>query len=103
MQYMSIKREDIEHLASLSRIRLTEGELTELEGELSTIVEYVSVVSEIAAADEDQKPQVGARHNVFRDDVVKNEPDQFTDAALKEMPKTNGRFMSVKKILDTSQ
>ena len=100
---MSMKREDIEHLARLSRIRLTDEELSSLEGELSTIVEYVGVISEIAASDADAKPQVGARYNVFREDEVTNEPDEFTKDALAEMPKTDGRYMSVKKILDTSE
>ena len=97
-----MKREDIEHLARLSRIKLSDEELTNLEGELSSIVEYVGVISEIAA-DADQKPQVGARYNVLREDEITNEPDEFTKDALKEMPKTNGRYMSVKKILDTSE
>ena len=98
-----MKKEDIEHLARLSRIKLSDEELSNLEGELSTIVEYVGVISEIASSDADAKPQVGARYNVLREDEVTNEPDEFTESALKEMPKTNGRFMSVKKILDTSE
>lgn len=98
-----MKREDIEHLASLARIRLTEDELGKLETELSSIVEYVGVVSDIAANDADSAPQVGVRHNVFRDDETTNQPEQFTKDILAEMPKTDGRFLSVKKILQTDE
>lgn len=92
-----MKREDIAHLATLARLELSETELQNLESELSSIMSYVSVISDIA--DTDSVPQVGARHNVFRSDVVTNEPDQFTTDLLEEMPQTEGRYLKVKKIL----
>lgn len=98
-----MKREEIEHLATLSRIRLSDEELTNLAGELSSIVEYVSVVKDIAADDADAAPQVGARHTIFRADEVLNEPDQYTKAILAEAPTTEGRYLSVKKILDIGE
>lgn len=98
-----MKREDIEHLATLARIRLTDEELSELETDLSSIVEYVGVVSDIAASDADTAPQVGAVYNVFRADEATNQPDEFTKDILAEMPKTKDRFLSVKKILQTDE
>lgn len=97
----AMKREDIAHLAHLARIRLTEVEQEQLPEQLSKIVSYVSVVSDIAADDSDALPEVGVVHNVFRTDEVTNEPDQYTAAIMAEMPKTDGRFLSVKKILNT--
>lgn len=96
-----MKRDEIQHLASLARLRLTDEELEKFEGELSSIIEYVGVVSEIAADEADAQPQVGPVHNVFRKDEVKNEPDQYTEDILREMPKTEGRYLAVKKILHT--
>lgn len=98
-----MKREDIEHLASLARIKLTEAEMEKLPQELSSIVSYVSAVSNIAADDADAKPQVGPHFNVFRPDEVTNQPDQYTEDIMAEMPTTEGRFLSVKKILDTTE
>lgn len=97
--YPNMKRADIEHLARLARIWLTEEEKNELPDQLSSIVAYVGVVSEIAGANIDVVPQVGVHHNVFRKDEVTNEPDQYTKDILAEMPNTQGRFLSVKKIL----
>lgn len=98
-----MKREDIEHLASLARIRLTEEEKERLPEQLSSIVSYVSEVSEIASDDTAAAPKVGAVQNVFRADVVTNEPDAHTEAILDEMPQTEGRYLSVKKILTTDE
>ena len=101
--YLNMKRADVEHLARLARIRLTESEMEELPAQLSSIVSYVGVVSDIAADDIDAKPQVGAVYNVFRQDEVTNEPDQYTKDILAEMPHTEGRYMKVKKILSTDE
>ncbi len=98
-----MKREDIEHLASLARIRLTETELEQLATELPAIVDYVSVISDIASEESVTELQVGARYNILRTDEVKNAPDEFTQDILDEMPHTDGRFLAVKKILQTDE
>lgn len=94
-----MKREEIEHLASLSRIRLSEAEKDSLEEDLSSIVSYVSVVSELVSDDISDAPQVGVRHNVFRADEITNRADEYTEDILNEMPAKEGRFLKVKKIL----
>ena len=93
-----MKREDIAHLANLARIKMTEEELVELEKDLPAIVSYVSEISTIAG-NLDEVPDVGPLHNVFREDKITNEPEEFTKDLLAEMPETDGRYMKVKKIL----
>ncbi len=94
-----MKADDTKHLASLARIELTDAEVTAYTDEIAQIVDYVSVVSELAADEAAAEPQVGARYNVLRDDVVTNQPEEYTEAALREMPQTSGRHMLVKKIM----
>lgn len=96
-----MKREEIVHLATLSRITLTEKELENLAGELSSIVSYVSVISDIVS--DDVAPAVGARFNIFRRDEVTNTADEFSAALIAEMPFSEGRYMKVKKILNTDE
>jgi aspartyl-tRNA(Asn)/glutamyl-tRNA(Gln) amidotransferase subunit C len=98
-----MKREDIEHLAGLARIKLTEKEMESLPKELSSIISYVSVVSDIAAGDVDAEPQVGVRFNVFKEDKITNEPDEFTKDIMAEMPSKEGRYLLVKKILQIDE
>ena len=94
-----MNRDDILHLGELSRIALTEEEVNILETELSAIMSYVSTVNDIAADEADSVPKLGARYNVLRSDIITNEPDQYTEDVLREMPDTKGRHMKVKKIL----
>jgi aspartyl-tRNA(Asn)/glutamyl-tRNA(Gln) amidotransferase subunit C len=92
-------KEDVAHLARLARLELSEAELERLPQELSSIVSYVDVISDIAADDAATAPEVGPLHNVFRADEVTNGVGEYTDALLAEMPHTEGKFMKVKKIL----
>ena len=99
----NMKKEEILHLASLARIRLSEEELSGLETELPKILDYVSVVSDIVADDAVSQPAVGARYNVLRPDEITNKPGEYTDALRKEMPETKDGFLQVKKILQTDE
>ena len=90
-------KEEILHLGHLARIRLSEAEVEQFNGEITEILEYVSVINEIVG--DVELKQVGPRYNVFREDVITNEPNSYTEDLLKEMPETEGRFMKVKKIL----
>lgn len=92
-------REDIIQLARLSRLALSETELTDLATDLPSILAYVSAVTAIAESETDSVPQVGVRHSVFRADEVTNEPDSYTADLLAEMPERKERFLLVQKIL----
>lgn len=94
-----MKTDDTKHLAGLARLELTDAEVETYTKEIEQIVDYVSVVSDIASDEGTVEPQTGARYNVLRSDKITNEPDQYTEAALKEMPQTSGRHMLVKRIM----
>ncbi len=96
-----MKREDIAHLATLARLELNEQELQSFEGELSSIMSYVSAISDMAS--EAGVPEVGARYNIFRPDVVTNNPDEYTSDLVAEMPHTDGRYLKVKKIIGATE
>jgi aspartyl-tRNA(Asn)/glutamyl-tRNA(Gln) amidotransferase subunit C len=93
-------KEEIQHLAKLARIELSDEEVDKFTTEMSAILDYVSAVTDIVGDDALTAPQVGARYNVFRKDEVTNGADEHTEALLAEMPQTQGRFMVVKKILN---
>lgn len=91
-------KEEIRTLGSLSRIALTDQEVEVFNQEIDSILEYVSTVKNIVGSAAETK-SLGARFNVLRADVVTNTPGEYTKAMLAEMPKTNGQFLAVPKIL----
>jgi len=94
-----MEKKDILHLATLSRISITDAEAEALKTDIESVLSYVGVVSEIAA-DAYQTKTVGSVYNVFRADEVTNEADAYTEALLQEAPKSQGRYLKVKKIIE---
>jgi aspartyl-tRNA(Asn)/glutamyl-tRNA(Gln) amidotransferase subunit C len=98
----TMTKEEILHLGRLSRIALTSEEVDTFQTSIDSILEYVSVVTEMAASAEGEK-KVGARYNVLRPDVVTEPAGAHADTLLEAMPKRDGRFLSVKKILNQTE
>lgn len=96
-----MNKEEVEHLANLSRIELTGNESAAFAADISLVLEYVSQVKDIIAAEGSINKKLGPVYNVLREDKITNEPEQYTEAILNEMPKTNGRYLEVRKILNT--
>lgn len=66
-----ISREEVQHLAHLARLELTEDETRHYAEQLSAIVDAVARVSEVVAADIPPTSHPIPVTNVFRADVVK--------------------------------
>lgn len=90
---------DIEHLATLSRLHLTSEEIETFKRESDVILSYISVVKELALSP--RLPKVGVHENPLRADAVTHEPGVYTDDLLSALPKRDGRYALVKKILNT--
>ena len=94
----SMTQIDVPHLSNLARITVTEEEAARLQGEIETVLEYVSTIDEITA-DSGITKQPGVVKNVFRADEVTTEADTHTETLLAEAPERKGRWLKVKKIL----
>ncbi|MFE3443687.1 Asp-tRNA(Asn)/Glu-tRNA(Gln) amidotransferase subunit GatC [Nocardia sp. NPDC059180] len=66
----AISRDEVAHLARLSRLALTEGELDQFAGQLDSILSHVRTISEVAAADVPATASPNPATNVTRPDVV---------------------------------
>src|ERR1035438_168949 len=70
MAAMSIAREEVAHLARLSRLALGQEELDRLAAQLDQIISAVARVQEVAADGIPPTSHAVPLVNVFRDDVV---------------------------------
>ena len=94
----AISREEVAHLARLSRLAVTEAELDRFAGQLDVILQAVTRVGEVAAADIPPTSHSVPLINILRKDVVV--PGLERDEALAGAPDTaDGRFR-VPRILD---
>ena len=99
----TLTRDDVAHLAHLARLELTEQELDIYVGQLSVILDAVTTVSAVAAADADIEPTTHAvpLTNVYREDVVR--PGLSHEAALAGAPAVEDDRFRVPQILGEEQ
>jgi aspartyl-tRNA(Asn)/glutamyl-tRNA(Gln) amidotransferase subunit C len=93
-----LKREDIEYLATLSRVDVSDSEKDELASQLDSVLAYVSEISKIVT-DKDAKPVVGENRNRMRPDSPANPGGEYTEAILLNAPKTEDGYFKTKRIL----
>ena len=77
----AITRADVQHLARLARLQLTDDELDHYAGQLDVILQSVAQVSEVATTDVPPMSHPIPVENVFRDDVAHAGLDRASVAA----------------------
>jgi aspartyl-tRNA(Asn)/glutamyl-tRNA(Gln) amidotransferase subunit C len=92
---------DIEHVAKLARIALTDVEKEQLRTQLGLILEHAAKVGEVAADDVPPTASAIPRSNVLRPDVP--EPGISQQAALANAPESEGGRFKVPRIAETGE
>jgi aspartyl-tRNA(Asn)/glutamyl-tRNA(Gln) amidotransferase subunit C len=94
---MSISRQDIEKVALLARLQLTDDELSRMTVELAQIVGYVDQLGEVDTNGVEPMAHAIETGNVFRDDVVAESLPR--DGALANAPHHDERGYLVPAVL----
>ncbi|MCK5059640.1 MAG: Asp-tRNA(Asn)/Glu-tRNA(Gln) amidotransferase subunit GatC [Candidatus Pacebacteria bacterium] len=93
-----ITRTDIEKLASLARIRLSEKEKSLFPEEINSVLGYVEQIKN-ADASNAKALQKETVYNVMREDINPDESGVHTKDIVDEFPKKEGNYLKVKNIL----
>jgi aspartyl-tRNA(Asn)/glutamyl-tRNA(Gln) amidotransferase subunit C len=94
----AITRADVEHLARLARIAMSDAELDALAGQLDVILDSVSRVQEVVADDIPPTSHAVPLTNVLRPDTLV--PCLTAEAALAAAPAVEEQRFRVPRILD---
>jgi aspartyl-tRNA(Asn)/glutamyl-tRNA(Gln) amidotransferase subunit C len=90
---------DIDHVAKLARLTLTDDEKAQMRTQLGLILDHAAKVGEVAADDIEPTAYAIPRSNVLRPDVP--EPSIPHEAAMQNAPEAEqGRFKVV-RIVDS--
>lgn len=95
-----ITTEEIQKLADLARIELTDAEKADLAGDIGSILQYVDQIKAASGTSGDSRPKDPVR-NVMRADANPHESGAHTQALVAEFPKkdSGSNTLKVKKIL----
>ena len=89
---------DIEHVAKLARLELTDQEKERLRSELGAILEHAAKVGEVATADVEPTAYAIPRANVLRPDEVKD--SLSVEDVLANAPEREDDRFKVPKIVE---
>lgn len=95
---MAISKEEVQHIASLARLRFSEDEEEQLAGEMSRILDHVETLNELDTTGVPPMSHVLDVHNVFRDDEVEERIDR--EDALQNAPDADGEYFRVPKVIE---
>jgi len=91
---MSISRNDVERIAALARLELTEEEVARLTGDLTAMLDYVEKIDALSAAAEDGE----GTGTPLRDDTVV--PSLPVEEALRPSADHDASFFRVPPVID---
>lgn len=92
-----ITKADVEHVANLARLGLTEEEKEKYTEQLNSILEYAEMLKKLDTTNVQPTAHVLPIHNVFREDIVgKSVPNEV---ALSNSPAKEDGFFKVPKIV----
>lgn len=90
---------ELDKLATLARIKLTDADKQSLITEFDSILKYIDQLKKVEVS-LDTEGRVGAVKNVARPDEVHSTSPQDREALLDEAPYREGDFIAVKKMIE---
>jgi len=95
-----ISKKEIQHLADLARLKLTEKEIKKYQKQLSDILDYVGQLKKINT--KDVLPCTGGTNlkNIFRNDEASLADKEMIKRLLKTAPKVENNLIKVKGIFN---
>jgi aspartyl-tRNA(Asn)/glutamyl-tRNA(Gln) amidotransferase subunit C len=93
-----ISREEVEHVAMLARLGLTEEEKVRLQTQLSSILEYMQALSQVDTSAIPPTAQVIPLRNIMRSDEPT--PSLHVEEVLANAPDREGDFFRVPPVFE---
>ena len=94
----SISRADVEHVADLARLHLTDDEIGRMQTQLSNILAAIETLRDVDTSHVGPTASVIQLENVMRDDVAR--PSMDREATLANAPLREGPMLRVPVILE---
>ena len=95
---MSVSKEEVLHIANLSKLYVNDDELDKCTTNLSNIVDFANSLSEVDVTGVNPTNHILDIKNVFRKDVM--EPSYSREDILMNAPEAQGGCVSVPKVVE---
>ncbi len=95
---MSLTEKDVNHVARLARLALTDAERKKYLGQLTRILDHIQTLSAYNTDAVAATHHVAPLSNVWREDVAVSFPDR--DSILANAPEREDVFFKVRKVIE---
>ncbi len=95
---MKLDIQDIEDIAELARLHLTEEEKARYAGQLSAVLDYVEILNEVDTSGIEETCQVTGLEDVVREDVVVACDEDTRKRIIDQFPSRQGDLLKVKAV-----
>ncbi len=97
---MKITRKDVDYVARLARLKLSEEEKEKFTLQLESIISYIGLLNELDTKDVKPTSHVLDLKNAFREDRVSASSPELIGRILDNAPDREGNFFKVKKVIE---
>jgi len=97
---MSITKKDVEHVARLARLALSEEEKEKYTSQLGAILGYVETLNKLDTKDVPLTTHAFPLTNIWRPDRAESNVLASQEELLSNAPECEGPFFKVKKVIE---
>ena len=97
---MKITRKDVDYVARLARLKLTDEEKEKFALQLEAIISHIDQLKEIDTTDIQPTSHVLELKNAWREDKILKSSEELIGDILKNAPDREGNFFKVKKVIE---
>jgi aspartyl/glutamyl-tRNA(Asn/Gln) amidotransferase C subunit len=94
-----ITKEEVQHIAKLARIELTEQEVEKFQKDLSEILDYFEILKKAHTSSIEEQPSSLRTENTARQDIPQKEKSQVIEKLISMAPQRERGYVKVHKIL----
>ncbi|MDD3399928.1 MAG: Asp-tRNA(Asn)/Glu-tRNA(Gln) amidotransferase subunit GatC [Candidatus Paceibacterota bacterium] len=98
-----LNKEEVQRIAALARLELSEKELEKYRKELSSILDYIEKLEEVSVKGVEPTSHPGGLKNIFREDEEKGKDEERARGMIESAPGEKDGYVKVKSILKRSK
>ena len=97
---MALTKQDVEHIARLARLGLTEEEKEKFVTQLSSILDYVEQLKEVNTDGIEPTAQVTGLENIYREDKIEIFKAESRKKLIEQAPASEDNLIKAKAVFD---
>ena len=100
---MKLTVEEIEQIATLARLDLSENEKNTYAEQLSVVFDYIQILNEVNTDGVEETCQVTGLEDVVREDKAVDSSEELKKKLINSFPEKMGKLLKVKAVFNDSE